>query len=240
MKLCFKNKKALVTGGTRGIGYQIAHDLAALGASVVITGTQVAPNNLPDSITFKPVDFLNTEQTGQFIDFLKTQTFDICVNNAGINKIAPFCEVGEDDWNSILRVNLTVPFLIQQAVSESMMSRQYGRILNVSSIWGTISIPQRASYSSSKFGLRGMTLAAAAELAKDNVLINTISPGFTLTDLTKSILTADKMAEITNKIPIKRMADPREISNVAVFLVSDLNSYMSGQNIVVDGGFVGV
>ena len=119
-------------------------------------------------------------------------------------------------------------------------SRQYGRILNVSSIWGTISIPQRASYSSSKFGLRGLTLAAAAELAKDNVLINTISPGFTLTDLTKSILTADKMAEITNRIPIKRMADPKEISNVAVFLISDLNSYMSGQNIVVDGGFVGV
>ena len=85
-----------------------------------------------------------------------------------------------------------------------------------------------------------MTLAAAAELAKDNVLINTISPGFTLTDLTKSILTADKMAEITNRIPIKRMADPKEISNVAVFLISDLNSYMSGQNIVVDGGFVGV
>jgi len=103
-----------------------------------------------------------------------------------------------------------------------------------------ISKAKRLPYSASKFGIRGLTLACAAELAKDNVLINNILPGFTLTELTKKILTPSEMEEIEKQIPAGRMAEPKEIAQVVLFLCSEMNSYISGQDIVVDGGFVNV
>ncbi len=105
---------------------------------------------------------------------------------------------------------------------------------------GTIGKEQRVSYSSSKFGLMGLTVSSAAELARYNVLVNSVSPGFTLTDLTRDVLGQDGMDKISKTIPIGRMAYPREISKVVMFLCSNLNSYISGQNIVVDGGFTNV
>ena len=121
-----------------------------------------------------------------------------------------------------------------------MASRRYGRIVNIASVWSEISTPKRACYSSSKFGIRGLTLAAAAELAEHNVLINAVSPGFTLTDLTRNVLGPERMQEISDMIPMRRMAEVDEISRVVLFVASNLNTYISGQNIIADGGFVNI
>jgi len=238
MKIDFKNKRVLVTGGTRGIGRQIAEDMLDLGATLTVTGK--SSHCIFPGAEYMQVDFLDDESTNKFIEVISNQTYDICINNAGINKIDSFCDVKKEDWDRILKVNLTAPFLTQQAVVDNMVKQGYGKIINIASIWGSISIAKRAAYSSSKFGLRGLTLASAAELSRFNVLVNTVSPGFTLTDLTRQVLGPDRMQEISRSIPMGRMAEPSEISKVVLFMASELNSYISGQNIIVDGGFVSV
>jgi NAD(P)-dependent dehydrogenase (short-subunit alcohol dehydrogenase family) len=238
MKIDFKNKRVLVTGGTRGIGRQIAEDMLDLGATLTVTGKK--SHCIFPGVEYMQVDFLDNESTNKFIEVISNQTYDICINNAGINKIDSFCDVKREDWDHILKVNLTAPFLIQQAVVDNMVKQGYGKIINIASIWGSISVAKRAAYSSSKFGLRGLTLASAAELSRFNVLVNTVSPGFTLTDLTRQVLGPERMQEISQNIPMGRMAEPAEISKVVLFMASELNSYISGQNIIVDGGFVNV
>ncbi len=241
MEINFRNKTVLVTGATRGIGFRIANDMLEAGAKVIATGTtQRTLELLNDDFTKFSVDFSNPDSTQKLIDFLDDKQIDVCVNNAGINKISPINNINQEDWNTILEVNLTAPFRIMKAVTASMVKNNYGRVVNVSSIWGTIGKEQRVSYSSSKFGLMGLTVSSAAELARYNVLVNSVSPGFTLTDLTRDVLGQDGMDKISKTIPIGRMAYPREISKVVMFLCSNLNSYISGQNIVVDGGFTNV
>jgi len=241
MEINFENKTVLVTGATRGIGYRIANDIAEAGAKVIATGTTHRTlESLNNNFTKISVDFSNPNSLQGFIDYLKDKEIDVCINNAGINKISPINDINLDDWNTILEVNLTTPFRIIKAVTGSMIKNNYGRVVNISSIWGTIGKEKRVSYSSSKFGLMGLTTSSAAELAKYNVLINSVSPGFTLTDLTRNILGQAEMDKISKTIPMGRMAHPREISKVVMFMCSDLNSYISGQNIVVDGGFTNV
>ena len=241
MKLDFENQTVLVTGATRGIGNRIANDMLAAGASVIATGTtKESLELLSEDFNKFCVDFLDPDSIGKFISFLSDKKIDVCVNNAGINKISPIASIDQNDWDTIVEVNLTTPFKILKAVSTNMKRNNYGRVVNVSSIWGTIGKEQRVCYSSSKFGLMGLTVSSAAELAKYNVLINSVSPGFTLTDLTRRILGEDEIKKISKTIPMRRMADPSEISKVVMFMCSDLNSYISGQNIIVDGGFTNV
>ena len=239
MNINFINKTVLVTGGSRGIGKQIVEDMVQLGANVITTSTTFQQSDHPN-VKYCCVDFRDEESTKEFLEYISGIDIDVCVNNAGINKIDSILDVKISDWNDILEVNLSAPFKVIQAVSKRMITRRYGRIINVASIWGNISIAKRACYSSTKFGLRGLTLAVAAELAEHNVLANTISPGFTLTDLTRKVLGQSKIYEMSKKIPMKRLAHPSEISKVVLFLASDMNSYISGQDIVVDGGFINV
>jgi NAD(P)-dependent dehydrogenase (short-subunit alcohol dehydrogenase family) len=240
MNINFANQNALVTGGTRGIGKQVAEDLANLGAHVIITGTKEPKEKVHQNIQFVSANFLDDASTENFLNMISKESFDVCVNNAGINRIDPFCDVKLEDWNDIIKVNLTAPFRVQQAVCPSMVRRKYGRVVNIASVWSEISTPKRASYSSSKFGIRGLTLASAAELAQHNVLINAVSPGFTLTDLTRDVLGPERMQEISEMIPMRRMAEVDEISRVILFVSSRWNSYISGQNIIADGGFVNI
>ena len=246
MKIDYTGQTVLVTGATRGIGQQSAHDMAQAGATLIITGTNIKPvikvnrNFYPTRPLQYPVDFLDDESVDGFLDFLSDKKVDVLINNAGINTIAPVANVNDSDWNDIIKVNLTAPYRIIKAVSESMVEQKYGKIVNIGSIWGTIGKEQRVCYSASKFGLRGVTAATAAELARYGVLINTVSPGFTLTELTQRILGEEQMADLSNQIPVGRMAEPEEISKVVLFMASTLNSYISGQNIVVDGGFINV
>ena len=121
-----------------------------------------------------------------------------------------------------------------------MIKNNYGRVVNIASIFSKISKEKRAVYSATKFGIHGLTVGASNDLASQNILVNTVSPGFVLTDLTRKNLTLIEMDSLTNQIPSKRLASTSDISSVVVFLLSDLNQYLTGQNIIVDGGFTNV
>ena len=163
--------------------------------------------------------------------------FDVCVNNAGINIIKPLDQIESEDYNRIQKINLEAPYKIIRSLVPGMRTLGSGKIINVASIWSTISKTYRSLYSTTKAGLVGMTKAMAVEFAKDNILVNAISPGFTMTDLTKKSLSEEQMYELANTVPLGRFAQVDEIAEVILFLASDHNTYLTGQNIVVDGGF---
>ena len=139
-----------------------------------------------------------------------------------------------------MAVNVSAPFLISEAVSKLMVKHRYGRIVNISSIFGVITKAKRLNYSITKNALLGMTKTYGIELAKHNILTNAVSPGFTKTDLTKNILGEQGMKELESNIPIGKLADTTDISKVVLFLASEVNSYITSQNIIVDGGFCNV
>jgi 3-oxoacyl-[acyl-carrier protein] reductase len=242
MKIDYKGQTVLVTGATRGIGLQVSTELRKLGANLILTGTNKSEIDFlnKNKKEFYHVDFLDDKSTENFINYISEIKIDVLINNAGINRIDFLEEVDNNDWKDVLKVNLSAPYLIMKTVSKNMIKNEYGRIINISSIWGIRGKEKRVCYSTSKAGLVGLTLSSAAELAKYNVLVNSISPGFTLTDLTKKILGDEGMKELSEEIPMRRMAETSEISKVILFMASELNTYMSGQNIIVDGGFTSV
>ena len=231
--------KALVTGGTRGIGLAIAKRLLAEGAEVTITGTkeQVVA---PEDMKYMAVDFLDLNETNIFIEEVKKEGFDILINNAGINRIGEFETIDLMDFKSIQQINLITPFLLCQAVIPGMKRKGWGRIVNICSIFGIVSKEYRASYSASKFALDGMTAALAAEVAQYGILANCVSPGVIDTELTRRVLGEKGIKEIISKIPIGRLGKAEEIASFVVWLVSPENTYISGQNIAIDGGYTRV
>jgi 3-oxoacyl-[acyl-carrier protein] reductase len=248
MNISFEGQVALITGATRGIGRHIAEACGRLGGELLLTGTdpeQVAVLNAEaqrdtsSRRTWWAVDFSNREQTGAFLDRLaELPRVDVCVNNAGINRIAEVEATRPEDWDDVMAVNLRAPYLVTRAIAPVMKQNRYGRIVNIASIFGVISKPRRSLYSMSKFGLRGLTVAAALELARFGVLVNSVSPGFVITDLTERILSPDEIEQLTAQVPVGRFAEAAEIARVVLFLASRENTYLTGQNIVVDGGFV--
>jgi 3-oxoacyl-[acyl-carrier protein] reductase len=250
MKIDFQDQTVLVTGATRGLGKQFADDFAKLGAQLILTGTdkdkieilnREAKHNKRASRKYFAVDFANADSTKDFIEAIEAyQKIDVCINNAGINRLNFFNETLLEDWKDTLNVNLQAPFMITRAVSKLMKSNHYGRIVNIASIWGVISKAKRSIYTTTKFALRGLTVGSATELAPYNVLVNSVSPGFVLTELTSNNLSLAEMNDLARQVPMGRFAKTDEISRVVLFLASSLNTYLTGQNIVVDGGFVNV
>jgi len=228
--------RAVVTGGTRGIGFAIAERLVKDGLEVITTGTKKDASH-PDGTSYYHVDFLNDDSVADFVEFVRQQQVDILVNNAGINKIGEFASIDIEDFDRILRVNLRAPFQLCQAVIPNMKENNWGRIVNLTSIFGNISKEYRALYSSSKFGLDGMTAALSAEVSEFGILANSVGPGFIDTDLTRSVLGDRGIAEIKKGIPMKRLGRIDEIASLVSWLVSKENTYISGQNIMIDGGF---
>jgi NAD(P)-dependent dehydrogenase (short-subunit alcohol dehydrogenase family) len=228
--------RAVVTGATKGIGYAIAQRLLKDGLEVIATGTK-EDAEYPVGADYYPVDFLNDPSSELFANHLKKQKVDVLVNNAGINKIGKFSTFDIKDFDRILRVNLRTPFLLCQAVIPHMEEKRWGRIVNITSIFGNISKEYRAPYSASKFGLDGMTTALAAEVADMGILANSIGPGFIDTELTRNILGDKGISELQGRIPMKRLGHPNEIASFVSWLVSEENTYMTGQNLMIDGGF---
>lgn len=231
-----EGRTALVTGGTRGIGAAIAERLLSDGANVVVTGTR-ADGSGPAGSEFRVADFDDLAATERFAAAVADLAPDILVNNAGVNKIAPFAEIDPADFDRIQRVNVRVPFLLCRAAVPAMRQRGWGRIVNISSIWGVRSREQRGAYSASKFALDGLTAALAAEVARDGVLANCVSPGFIDTELTRTVLGEDGIAELTAQIPARRLGVPSEVAALVAWLSGPENTYVSGQNFVIDGGF---
>ncbi|MDA8942110.1 SDR family oxidoreductase [bacterium] len=231
--------RAVVTGATRGIGYAIAERLLKDGLEVIVTGTKKNGKH-PAGSSYYQVDFLDEDSTNKFINFLKKQQINILVNNAGINKISEFSSIDIDDFDRILRINLRAPFQICQAVIPYMEKIKWGRIVNLTSVFGNISKEYRAAYSSSKFGLDGMTLALAAEVSEKGILANSVGPGIIDTDMTRDVLGDSGIAKLKGQIPMKRLGQASEIASLVSWLVSNENTYMTGQNLMIDGGFTRV
>lgn len=233
----FAGKKVFVTGASRGIGRAIAEMFRSEGALVI--GTCTGPNNAVDDVCDEWViaDFANVGQIKRCADFARQAEPDVLVNNAGINRIAPFVEIAPDDFQLIQQVNVFAPFLLCQAVIPAMARKRWGRIANISSIWGKISKAHRASYSASKFALDGMTLALAAEHSSSGILANCVAPGFIDTELTRQVLGEQGMQALLPAIPSQRFGQTDEIARMVLWLSSEENTYLTGQNIAVDGGF---
>ncbi|MEO5334920.1 MAG: SDR family oxidoreductase [Magnetococcus sp. YQC-5] len=237
MKL--SGRKALVTGGSRGIGAAIAMRLRADGAEVMVTATG-RRGEIPEGCTLRVVDFIDHEASERFFSEVVGLGIDILVNNAGINKIGPFADLDPADFDRIHRVNTRAPFRLCQAVLPGMRQRGWGRIVTISSIFGVISREFRAPYSASKFAVDGMTAALAAEVAQYGILANCVAPGFIDTDLTRGILGEQGMAELAKRIPAQRFGQVGEVAEIVAWLCGPENTYVSGQNWVIDGGFVRV
>jgi 3-oxoacyl-[acyl-carrier protein] reductase len=184
---------------------------------------------------------LNLSDSDNVKDFisktLELTDVDILINNAGINIVSGADKTTDESFLQIQEVNVHGPFLLAQAFGKQMIKRNWGRIVNISSIWGVVTRPGRLSYSASKMALLGINKTLAVEWAKNNVLVNAVSPGFTLTELTKTTNTEEELNIIKNKIPQNRLALPEEIAKGVLFLSSNLNSYIVGQNLIIDGGY---
>lgn len=241
ISLDFTGKNVLVTGGTRGIGRALAEAYRNAGAHVIITGTKSSlekADKIQREFEYIPVDFSDKESLDSFLNRLgHLDRIDVCVNNAGINRIQLLEDYSIEDFDKVQEVNVRSPFLISKTVAKSMVKNQYGRILNISSIWGTITKAGRSGYTTAKTGIIGLTRTLAVELAPYNVLVNALSPGFTLTELTRNSLSNEEMKNLSQQIPIQRMAEPAELASLALFLSSDSNTYLTGQNITIDGGY---
>jgi len=242
--LDFTDKTVIITGGTRGIGAAMVNIFCDAGANVMLTGTKRTGSEFPgvsnnqNNIQYHQLDYSSDESLKEFIHSVKKlDSVDILINNAGVNKIESVTEILVDDWDWMNAINLKGPFLLTQALAENMKSQNSGKIINISSIFGVVSKGKRAAYSSTKWGLIGFTKAVALELAPFNVQVNAVSPGFVDTDLTHQILKPEDIKQLVETIPQGRLAQPDEIAKVVLFLCSDDNTYITGQNIVVDGGF---
>lgn len=248
MRVDFAGRRALVTGGTRGIGGAIVDALLDAGCFVIATGAdaarareaQRAADATKRTVRYDAVDFGDTNATEAFADRMATERLDVLINNAGINKIALTGELSMKDWDDIVDINLRAPTVLCRAIVPGMAERGYGRIVNIGSIFGNVSKSRRLSYSVSKFGLLGLTKVVALDYATRNVLSNAVSPGFIDTELTRRILTPEQRAQLAAATPLGRLGRPDEIARAVLFLASEANSFATGQQLIVDGGFTSV
>lgn len=214
-------KTVLLTGGSRGIGKAIYDELKEDYNVLIPTRAELDLNDI------KSIDKY----------FGNISNIDILINNAGINIIKEIEDILDEDIEKMNAINLVAPLKMIQYCVKNMKTKMAGKILNISSIWGIRSKEKRTLYSATKFGIIGETKALARELGRYNILINAICPGFTATDLTMQSLSKNELEKIEEEIPLQRLAKPKEIAKSVKFLISDENSYITGQTLIVDGGF---
>ncbi|MCS7277344.1 MAG: 3-oxoacyl-[acyl-carrier-protein] reductase [Aquificaceae bacterium] len=240
------DKRALVTGSTRGIGRAVAELLARAGAKVVITGRdelraqEVAREigtNLGAETVGLALDMSNADSIKQA--YSKVEKLwggvDILVNNAGITRDKLFLRMSLEDWEEVLRVNLTGTFVITSLAVKGMLKNRWGRIVNISSVVGFTGNVGQVNYASTKSGLLGFTKSLAKELATRNITVNMVAPGFIETDMT-AVLSEDLRQEYLKNIPLGRFGKPEDVAGAVLFLCSEYASYITGEVLHVNGG----
>ncbi|MBN1409804.1 MAG: 3-oxoacyl-[acyl-carrier-protein] reductase [Spirochaetales bacterium] len=244
--MLLKGKNAIVTGGARGIGKEIVMAYLAEGASVYIIDLMDS-EFLPEmeeaakkngcTVKFKKGDVSDEEGITNVLKEIieEAGTIDILVNNAGITRDGLLMRMAAEDWEKVLKINLTSAFLISKVMVRHMLKQKKGSIINMASVVGVGGNAGQANYSASKAGLIGFSRSVAKEVASKNVRVNAIAPGYIITDMTAKLPEQAREAFL-NVIPMNRGGEPKEVADIAVFLASDLSSYVTGQVIRVDGG----
>ena len=244
MRIDLTGRTALVTGGTRGIGREIARVLHEAGATVAIAGRDAtraaeAATALGAGVRGYGCDVGDAAQVTALIEAVERDlgAVDILVNNAGVTKDNVIVRLKDDDWDAVLDANLKGAFVAIRAASRGMMKRRWGRIINITSVVGLTGNRGQTNYAASKAGLIGLTKSVAKELASRNILCNAVAPGFIETDMTAA-LGPEQRAALSTQIPLERLGAPADIAAAVAFLASDHAAYITGQVLVVDGGMV--
>ncbi len=240
----------LITGASRGIGKAIALEMAREGGRIVGNATSEKSleglgrelREMGADYVLIPADLSTTEGCISLVRAAadSMRRIDVLVNNAGINIVRSIDELAVEDWEAVINVNLKAPFLCSKYASELMKSQRYGRIINIASVASFVSLPGRSAYNSSKAGILGLTRTLAVELAPFGITVNAIAPGLIETEMLRQRIDEGslKIDAAIRKIPLGRLGRPVDIARTAVFLASDDSSYITGQVIVVDGGFL--
>lgn len=247
-ELSLKDKVALVTGAAGGLGGAIAWTFGAAGASVFLHDLQeeklkeIARDMKAEGTRTgtKASDITVSGGPQALVDAVVAEMgrVDILVNSAGINRPQKAEDVTEKNWDDVLDINLKAMFFVSQAAGKEMIKRGGGKIINLSSQAGSVAIPLRSAYSSSKGGVNQLTRILALEWAKHNILVNAVAPTFVQTPFTKTMFEDEKFKKyVLDSIPLGRMAEPEEVAYAALFLASDLSNMITGHILAVDGGW---
>ncbi|SHH33150.1 3-oxoacyl-[acyl-carrier protein] reductase [Thermosyntropha lipolytica DSM 11003] len=244
-----KGKIALVTGASRGIGAGIARELAKAGARVVVN------YNTSRERVFKLAEDIEKEggevlvikadvAAFEEVEFMFSQIekiwgeVDIIINNAGVSLRKLVTDTGEEEWDKVINTNLKGVFLCCRRALPAMIRRRYGRIINIASIWGITGASMEAAYAASKGGVIAFTKSLAREAGYSGVTVNAIAPGVIETDMLEGELTGEEIEDLQKEIPAGRLGKPEDIASLCLYLASDRASYINGQVITVDGGFL--
>lgn len=239
-----KGKKVIVTGGCRGIGKSIVKKFLENGAIVATTynSSYDSAANMKDefkeyeeNLNVYKLDVTEYENVSLVIDQIEKKfgNIDVLVNNAGMIKDNLLYSMSISDWDKVIKTNLYGPFYTCKSVLLNMIRQKSGSIINIASVSGLIGVAGQSNYCASKFGVIGLTKALAKEVASKNVRVNAIAPGYVDTQMINKVKTIDELSK--NKYSMRRVGKPEEIANVAMFLASELSSYITGQVIVADG-----
>ena len=228
-----EHKKVIVTGGNRGIGKGIVLSLLDQGYLVLATSRDSKKFDMShQNLEVTNLDVCDQASIDNFQKIVNDFDPDILINNAGITKDNLFLRMTEDDWAEVIDTNLNSVFRMTKLVVRGMLKKKWGRIINISSISGSMGNPGQTNYSASKAGVEAFSRSLAKELGARNITVNSVAPGFIQTDMTQGLIDE----EITKKIPLQRVGSVEDVASLINFLVSEESNYITGQTLVVDGG----